>query len=159
MKRRHTRRHAVTQNICCTPARTATSRAVKVLRSQRASRLRPLSVVVGCCESRRARLKRELAAMRKEKEHWESEWREVQDRRYDEGFYPGSGKINPFFRRLGAPNRRFGIQLLVLSVVLLALPVISVRARQYAAPLVVMAVVFGIGGVSHVRAGGGSQRG
>jgi hypothetical protein len=80
-----------------------------------------------------------------------NEWHEVQQHRYDKGFYPGSGKINPFFRKLGAPNRRFGIQLLAVGSVVALVPLFGLVDRSLYPFFLVFGAVLLIGGVGHVR--------
>jgi hypothetical protein len=88
-----------------------------------------------------------------ERDRSADEWREVQDHRYDKGFYPGSGKINPFFRKLGGPDRRFGIQLLVVGALIAVLPpLFGLREWPVYVSVLVIAAICVIGGVGHVRA-------
>lgn len=87
------------------------------------------------------------------RERRDDEWREVQDQRYNEGFYPQSGKIHPFFRKLGRPSRRFGIQLLVLGAASAVVGATGIVGRGYAVFFFVFAAVLLLGAVGHLRRG------
>lgn len=90
--------------------------------------------------------------MPNDREPWGQEWREVQDHRYDKGFYPGSGKINPFFRRMGKPDRRFGIQALVIGIGLAVAPLVFAGARRYLVFLLVLGAVLIVAGIGNIAA-------
>lgn len=56
-------------------------------------------------------------------------------------------------------DRPFGVHLLLLSAGLIALPLAGLVDRQFLLPLCVPAIIFGIGGVMHIRTGSRSRRG
>jgi hypothetical protein len=89
---------------------------------------------------------------REDGEPWSAEWREVQDQRYNKGYYPQSGKINPFFSRMGAADRRFGWQLLFVAFICAA---IAVPVWFYEKLAILPFLIFGgiclIGGIQHLR--------
>ncbi len=87
-------------------------------------------------------------------DEWLREWNEVQDHRYDPGYWLG-GRIHPFWRRFGGTGKSasFGFELIVVGLcsAVAALWQPPLQLRTFFGFLSVMLVLLGI---SNVRAAG-----
>lgn len=82
---------------------------------------------------------------------WMSEWREVQDHRYDPGHW--LGRVHPFYRRLGEGpvSSTSGVVLVVLGLAIMLSPLLK-RLSWPPLPALVLGALFVTVGVSRFRA-------
>jgi hypothetical protein len=94
-----------------------------------------------------------------DEERLTADWPDVDEHRYGAGLNAGSGRINPFFQKLGAPDRRFGMQLLVVGAIIVLLPVFGLKHWPFYFFLLFIAAILIVGGVGHIRAASSRRRG